>query len=51
MMHQICGWLMMKQRIGFPMLLLVAAVFLAQCSSFQGRPSTESEPIQTGGTP
>jgi hypothetical protein len=46
-----CKWLMMKQRIGFPMLLLVAVVFLAQCSTFQGKPSTEPEPIRTGGTP
>lgn len=41
----------MRNRIGFPMLLLVAAVFLAQCSYFREKPSTEPELVQTSGTP
>jgi hypothetical protein len=37
--------------MGSPLLLLAATIFLVQCSYFREKPSTEVEPVQTGGTP
>jgi hypothetical protein len=44
------GW-MMRKGIRFSVVLLAALVFPAQCSYFREKPSTETEMVQTSGTP